>query len=407
MAIKTDDIRMSLTFDGETSASYGVMILGEGVFNAPEREVEMISIPGRNGSFALDKGRFENIEVTYPAMLVTNSTADFAQGISDFRNMLCSKKGYCRLTDDYNPDEYRLAVYKSGLEVDEKVLRAGEFDITFDCKPQRYLMSGESPIEVDDGDVILNPTLFEAHPLLMVEGYGDIVMNGYEVSVANALMGEVAVGEATKNTSGNPITQALDANLYNDGDTLTVLPFNPKATYKKKSGVTNVVLGTRTNCTASTSGDYITVTMYPNAHSFGTSTNASFYLQGSVVVTYEKSGSQYSTALECNIYVQYDATNHTLTYTDVSAAPEEWTLRMKTTASGEVVADSSVSVLGNPTCIDCDLGEAYKYENDSLVPLNRYIDIGSKLPELSPGNNEITFDNTFTDVIVVPRWWRV
>lgn len=408
MAItQTGAMYKSLSFDNTPSRSYGVYITGQAVFNAPEREVEMISIPGRNGAFALDRGRFENITVTYPAGIFAENEADFAQAISDFRNFLCSKKGYCRLTDEYNPSEYRMAIYKSGLEVEPAQLRAGEFEITFECKPQRFLTSGETAVSVVSGAEITNPTLFEAHPLLEAEGYGLITMNGYDISIANALMGEVTVGEATKNTSGNPITQVLDANLYNDGDTLTVLPFNPKVTYKKKSGVTNVVLGTRTNCTASMSGDYVTVTMYPNAHSFGTSTNASFYLQGSVVVTYEKSGSQYSTALECNIYIQYDATNHILTYTDVSAAPEEWTLRMKTTASGEVVADSSVSVLGNPTCIDCDLGEAYKYENDSLVPLNRYIDIGSKLPELSPGNNEITFDNTFTDVVVVPRWWRV
>ena len=129
----------ALRFDGESSTDYGVQILGEGVFNAPEREVEMINIPGRNGSFALDKGRFENIEVTYPANLIAGTAGDFAASMADFRNMLCSKRGYVRLEDDYHPYEYRMAVYKEGLEVDEKVLRAGEFDIVFDCKPQRYL----------------------------------------------------------------------------------------------------------------------------------------------------------------------------------------------------------------------------------------------------------------------------
>ena len=155
----TPSILKKLTFDGESSADYGVQILGEGVFNAPEREVEMISIPGRNGAFALDKGRFENIPVTYPASLIANNTEDFADAISNFRNMLCSRKGYVRLTDDYHPDEYRLAVYKSGLDVDERVLRAGEFEIEFDCMPQRWLLSGEEKITVADGDTVTNPTL--------------------------------------------------------------------------------------------------------------------------------------------------------------------------------------------------------------------------------------------------------
>ena len=77
------------------------------------------------------------IQHTYPAGVFADNEADFAEAISDFRNMLCSANGYCRLEDEYNPDEYRMAVYKSGLEVDPTLLKAGEFDITFECKPQR------------------------------------------------------------------------------------------------------------------------------------------------------------------------------------------------------------------------------------------------------------------------------
>ena len=138
----------SLTFDGENSRDYGVYISGEAVFNAPTRAVEMITIPGRNGSYALDKGNFENIEVRYPAGMFADNLEDFANGISDFRNFLCSRNGYVRLTDDYNPDEYRLAVYKSGLEVTPMELIAGEFEIVFDAKPQRYLAIGEELVEI-------------------------------------------------------------------------------------------------------------------------------------------------------------------------------------------------------------------------------------------------------------------
>ena len=39
--------------------------------------------------------------------------------------------------------------------------------------------------------------------------------------------------------------------------------------------------------------------------------------------------------------------------------------------------------------------------------LNAYIDLGSDLPVLAPGANTITFDNTITDLKVVPRWWKI
>ena len=149
MAItQTGAMYKSLSFDNTSSRNYGVYITGEAVYNAPERAVEMISIPGRNGAFALDQGRFENIEVSYPAGIFADNEADFAQAVSDFRNFVCSRKGYCRLTDEYNPNEYRMAVYKSGLEVDPAQLRAGEFTITFDCKPQRWLTDGETPVDI-------------------------------------------------------------------------------------------------------------------------------------------------------------------------------------------------------------------------------------------------------------------
>lgn len=146
----TGAIYKSLVFDGEDSRDYGVYITGEAVYNAPEREVEMISIPGRSGAFALDKGRFENIEVSYPAGIFADNETDFAEAISDFRNFLCSRRGYVRLTDEYNPNEYRMAIYKSGLEVTPAQLKAGEFNITFDCKPQRWLTSGEDAVTMGE-----------------------------------------------------------------------------------------------------------------------------------------------------------------------------------------------------------------------------------------------------------------
>lgn len=401
------DIFKGFTFGGGYSKNYGVYITGEAVFNAPSRDVEMIAIPGRNGNLALDNGRFNNIEVTYPAGLFAKTESGFAEAISDFRNFLCSKRGYVRLEDDYNPNEYRMAIYKSGLEVSHKRLKAGEFDIVFECKPQRWLKAGEAAVAINSGDKISNPTLFESSPLLEVEGYGSIDFNGSHINIENALMGDVVVASAEENTSGNPIVQTLDTNLFNSGDTLTIQPFNPQVRYRKKSGVTNIVLGTRTNASASMSGDYITVTLYPDPHSFVSGSNTTFTITGNVAISYEKGGSQYAEGLDVTITVQYDAANNTITYTNTRTSSEGWTAMPKKNASAEVIADSSVGILGSPTYIDCDLGEVYKFEDDSYVSLNKYIDLGSKLPTLAVGKTEITFDNTITSLEVVPNWWKV
>ena len=141
------DLNNYFVFDGERSSDLDTYIAGEGTFNAPERVYTMQNIPGRNGQIALDEGRFENYELKYPAFIFTSAGADFRRKISDLRNALLSKKGYKRLTDTYHPDEYRLAIYREGLETKPvQYNRAGEFDLVFDCKPQRFLLEGEVPI---------------------------------------------------------------------------------------------------------------------------------------------------------------------------------------------------------------------------------------------------------------------
>lgn len=167
----------SFTFDGKNSLNYGVYITGAGVYNAPARVVEKISVPGRNGDILIDQGRFENYILKYPAGAFGSDQADFASKIQTIRNLMCSRPDYCRLTDEYNPDEFRLAAYLSGLEMDPVPFqRAAEFTLAFDCKPQRFLLSGEAEQTYTASGTIENPTAFPARPLLIVTGYGNLTV---------------------------------------------------------------------------------------------------------------------------------------------------------------------------------------------------------------------------------------
>ena len=175
----------SFTFDGENSLDNGIYISGEAAYNAPERVVEMITVPGRNGAIAMDQGRFENIEVTYPAGCFASDEEGFADKIAEFRNILASRYTYKRLTDTYNPDEFRMALYKSGLEVEPTIHnRAGEFDIIFECKPQRYLVSGETEQTFSSSGSITNPTKFDSRPMLVVSGIGILTIGSHTLEIS-------------------------------------------------------------------------------------------------------------------------------------------------------------------------------------------------------------------------------
>lgn len=175
------------TYDGVTSSSLSTYISGEGTYNAPERAYELISIPGKNGALAIDEKRFENIELTYPAFLFTTDEADFEAKVAELRNQLMSRTGYKVLKDTYHPNEYRLAIYKNGLDVEPELTnRAAKIELVFDCKPQRFLLSGEETITLTESSEITNPTLFEAKPLIEVAGVGTVILNGVSINISQS-----------------------------------------------------------------------------------------------------------------------------------------------------------------------------------------------------------------------------
>lgn len=174
-----------LIFGSADSSNYGIYISGEAVFNAPERAVEMVTIPGKNGALTMDQGRFENIEVKYPAFNYENNLTAFRNNLAAMRSALCSQRGYQRLTDTIHPDEFRMGVYRSGLEIKPIMYNTGsEFDIVFDCKPQRFLTSGESVTTLTASGSITNPTQFDARPLIVVTGTGTLTVNGVAITIS-------------------------------------------------------------------------------------------------------------------------------------------------------------------------------------------------------------------------------
>ena len=411
----TGAIFKTLTFNGESSRNYGVYITGSAVYNAPNRDVEMITIPGRNGSFPLDHGRFENIEVTYPAGVFADNEADFAEAISDFRNMLCSAKGYCRLEDEYNPDEYRMAIYKSGLEVEPAQLKAGEFDITFECKPQRYLKSGETPVTVGLSTSLTNPTRFESSPEVRVKGYGTVAFNGYQIVIDDQPYGDVELIDNAYKSYGWTLALGSDDYAIN-GDTITVSANMPIAfgtrseSYEIRSA--SLYTGTTNGTPYCTILNSYSAQMGVDGSTFnfskGTTNTATLSIAYNVTVRHNGADSVYRITLTYT--VSYDATNDTIGLTvAISTSPSTPAVftRKNTRPTISASVYGSKSVLGDPTIIDCENGEVYKEVADGIVSLNSYIDLGAELPKLGVGADTASASGNITECKITPRWWKI
>ena len=421
----------TFTFGGVSTSAYGLVVEGPGDYSAPKRAVDTIEIPGRNGAFQLDKGYYENIELEYKVVVKEATQDDFLDSIDAFRNAIVSQIGYQRLEDTYHPGEYRMAMYSGGLDEDPQFHGNGAvFKVNFDCKPQRFLTSGETAVSVDSGDTLTNPTLFEASPLLAVKGYGNIGFNGYEIDLENEEVGHLTLAEAG-NTSyyQKTLNYASMKSLIASGDTITLsdgfyweFPVRVRAandsitqcTLGSISGTIPTYTKTLQQYQGDTSVKYLRL-KYAGDYSFIYGGTAESYTDTFSITVKSQipGGSEYTTTF-----------NGTVTFS-IRKGPTSCYVLMKLQFSktgsdgvmipsaemrlyyGSLTCESTKSVLGDPTYIDCDLGEAYKLEDDVPVSLNAYIDLGSKLPILAVGENEITFDNTFTEVKIAPRWWRV
>lgn len=170
-----------LIFNGKSSADYGVWISGGGTFNAPSRDIDTEIIPGRNGALIFDNGRYNNITVVYPGFI----SRDFSSRVGAFRAYMAAQVGYKRLEDTYHPNEFRLASFRNGLEVSTAVRNmGGTFNIEFDCKPQRFLKSGERSTAYASGAKINNETNFDALPIIQASGNGSITLNGTTITIS-------------------------------------------------------------------------------------------------------------------------------------------------------------------------------------------------------------------------------
>lgn len=415
----------SFTFNGVSAADYGVYVTDVNVFNSAERAVEYITIPGRNGSFALDHGRFENITVVYDCALGQDTDADFVTAISDFRNALASAKGYQRLEDDMNPDEYRMAVFSKGLEAPTLNQQTATFKVEFNCKPQRYLKSGETAISVASGGTVTNPTPFDASPILEIDGAGTVDIGGNQIVLGLETVGTVNLATANDTGSiGRGITSTLrNTGTLNTGDVITVAAGSVAAFDVRSQEplisdpreVSNIAVtgGLECSATANVVWDYyhnarFTVTVGAVRFINGTSETKTATLTADIAVDTNGGYPFVTKQITATITMAYNAQAQTVTLSiEYTTFPSPLSATSSNSRLNAITGESTKSTLTGTTVIDLEVGEAYQTIDGETVSVNNVVSIPADLPTLVPGANAITYDNTITSLRVIPRWWKV
>ena len=174
-----------IIFNNKSSADCRIQVAHPPGYAYPERDYTVTHIPGRNGDIIQDNGCYKNVERTYEVSFDAPNE-DFATYANAVSAWLHSTTGYARLEDSYEPNYYRMATYQESNIFENLYNQAGTATIVFECKPQRFLKTGDNTITIQNSLTIMNPTGFEAYPLFKVTGTsGVLTVNGNSITFAS------------------------------------------------------------------------------------------------------------------------------------------------------------------------------------------------------------------------------
>lgn len=164
------------TYNGRSSADFGLHIEKKDVFSAPEYDAEFISIPGRSGDIINPNRRFANIKVTYTVFLARKNIAALAAVLRNIKGWLYSEPDrYHEITDSYDAEYFRYGVISGNLDIEEQLNKVGCFTVTFNCKPYKYSFAGQKVLASGTRRLsVTNPTAFTSKPYIKIYGGGTV-----------------------------------------------------------------------------------------------------------------------------------------------------------------------------------------------------------------------------------------
>lgn len=161
-------------FKEHSSLDFGLYVKEKNVYKGAQRDVSYTPVPGRNGDLIIDNGRYKNAKITYKLELLNSSPRSFAELARLIRNWLLVDPGYFKLWDTYDREYFRLASFSDEVDIEQELRDYGTLNITFNCKPFRYELSGQNTIVTTTAKHIYNAEAYPSKPYFKLYGSGNI-----------------------------------------------------------------------------------------------------------------------------------------------------------------------------------------------------------------------------------------
>lgn len=160
----------------ERTLTFGGTLIPAHIASAPNiirpvRKMSVVQIAGTNREVVDMENAWDCYNQPYTMYLGDGTEDSIQEALNDVAEVL-SKTGWQTLEDDYEPNIFRLAYYQGGFNAENRYTRLSKFDISFRCRPERFLTSGITPVSVSSEGTITNPTAYPAKPLIHITGSG-------------------------------------------------------------------------------------------------------------------------------------------------------------------------------------------------------------------------------------------
>lgn len=381
----------SLEVNGINSNNYGVIISGGGTYATPRRKVTSTPVPGRNGDIQYDENAFENCIVTYPCGIAKGFESDYLP----FIRKLKAQPVYSKITDTYHPLYFRYGtVIEEMVPEVGTILRSGKFDLQFDCKPQRFLTSGDTPTSYTPTPKALPSTYtYSDFPAGFQNQLITLTRDaGYTTADIQSMEFLIGTGASTSATQVSVEVESLDPffAVYVNQDPLNYvwsISTQIRASYLKNFPLSQGLFPwTSANV-------WVVIARVPEAK---------IYIDNTLTLDYDYFN-------EFSLTNPTDYTAQPLIRAEVSSTFDDYLFGI----NGCYLRYNAAAVTEGVTALtlDADTMNCYALPADNatgeIVNCNKYCELSNWSLKLKPGANDILVGNYCDKLDVTPRWWTL
>lgn len=176
---------MNFIYDGNSSKDFNIVVTKViGRHDTPERDIESVEIPGKDGSLHNDNGSYKDKKIEIECY-IKDEVSKYSRLINSW---LYNKFEIKELWFDDEPDIFYEGLCINKISFSETFKYFNECKITFECKPHKRLFEDNINITIS-GTTFYNPTDYESNPILKIYGNGDInlTINNNIINLTNVV----------------------------------------------------------------------------------------------------------------------------------------------------------------------------------------------------------------------------